>query len=147
MIRTIQKEDIGQLLPLCEEHFAKVNMKERFYLFDKETAISTLKDFVSNPKYIGLVSIKEKEITGVCVFCIYSSIFDNEDIKASEILWYARNARDFLALFEEMERILGKDCSIHIGMPADAESVKQYLQKKGYINTEIIYSKGGNKNV
>ena len=141
MIRQMEMKDIKELIPLCQNHFDAVDMGGRFYSLDAMTASQSLQKFVKEPMFTSLVSENDGAIDGVCVFGTHKSMFDILDVHSSEILWYAKKPKTFIELFETIEPIL--EGNIHVGLPTKAEPVAKYLSKKGYIKTEIVYSKGG----
>jgi hypothetical protein len=140
MIRPMTIADVDNAMPLCREHFDAVNMTERFYTFHEATFKNTLYKLIKMDSSRCLVSERET-IDGICIFTIFTSPFDDKDIKAVELLWYAKTPRIFVRLFDSMETLLNDIPVLCVGLSVNSATLQKHLKKKGFINTEITYSR------
>ncbi len=140
MIRALTIDDVEKVYPLCVEHYDKVNMKRRGYSeINKLISIETLRSMaIEKQKYITLIS---DDFSGIISFVVGHTPFSDDKV-ASEFLWYAKNNRLFIKLFDAMEFILLKKVDkISIGMGVDSFTLINYLIKKGYYTSDILLTK------
>lgn len=148
-IRDLRKADIEPIMALCEEHFCAVNMEGRLDSLNMEDSMNTLGTMVDNEEVKTLIAIDDDEYVGIISFARSASLWDYDHKKTVEILWYAKSPRLFINLFKVMENWITEiGSSVHIGIPVD-QTVKKFLEKRGYKLTEYILSKqvGGIKDV
>ena len=138
MIRELYASDIYNLIPLCKEHFKAVHMEERLYSFDEDVARATLNNMVANKCYKSFVIADNGVVQGIISFIVCSSPFGKQ-IVASEFLWYAKDPKNFIRLWDYAIMNIKADV-FHVGIPLDM-TVRKFLERRGFSLKSLIYSK------
>lgn len=145
MIRKAKYSDISNILSLIDE-FRKEGLNNHSLSFDNETLIETIIEIIKN--HIILV-IDSNGIKGCIAGLVGSSMFDKNQIIASERMWFVnknyRGSKESLYLFKQFELECLKNkvsliTMVHLSnvMP---EKVKNIYLKNNYKQTETHYIK------
>lgn len=144
-------KDKGRLLELLRDHFLEASMVERGYTWGETSCEKALERAILSEAYFFLVCEEDGIIVAMTCFIRHPSLFNENEIQLSEILWYGTTNKNMVLVFNEAMNTVDWSVirAVRVGSPSPA--VHKFLRKKGFILTESSFmkhnSKGGDTHV